>query len=542
MKKIICVAVCMLMTVQVFGQSISWEIKNGTLILRGTSATGVMPDYDYSGTNGVLRNPPPWYERRKEITAVEFHNITSIGNEAFAACSNITSITLPDGLTRIGKYAFQSCLNLTSITIPASVTTIGKYAFQGCNLTSITIPASVTTIGEEFCMSYSLTSIEVDNANPNYSSEDGVLYNKDKTALIYYPGGKEGSKFIIPDGVKRIENLAFQVAAYLSSITIPASVTSIGGNAFSCSYLTGIEVQWEMPIFIEVNYFSNAGFSYYNSDLSTLTLTVPAGAKSNYENADGWKYFGLIVEKGAENTSFAVGNGLIGTISSDWTLTISGIGAIPDNVFNKKAFAEYKFNEIVAIEIQEGVTGIGQYAFQGCQKLASVAIPQSVTTIDDGAFWVCRSLTSVTIPSGVTKIGVWAFGACYGLTRIEVQMGKPLIINKNVFGYTDISQITLVVPPGKKELYSKGLVWKDFGVIEEQGSPNAVETFSNAKIWSSGGNLHISAPVATSVSIYTLSGALYKQQTVGAGQTAIPLPPGIYVVKVGKEMVKVVVG
>jgi hypothetical protein len=506
----------MLMTVQVFGQSISWEIKNGTLILRGTSATGVMPDYDYSGTNGVLRNPPPWYKRREEITAVEFHNITSIGNEAFAGCSNITSITLPDGLTRIGKYAFQSCLNLTSITIPASVTTIGKYAFQSCNLTSITIPASVTTIGEEFSMSYSLTSIEVDNANPNYSSEDGVLYNKDKTALIYYPGGKEGSKFIIPDGVKRIENLAFQVAAYLSSITIPASVTSIGGNAFSCSYLTGIEVQWEMPIFIEVNYFSDAGFSYYNSDLSALTLTVPAGAKSNYENADGWKYFGLIVEKGAENTSFAVGNGLIGTISSDWTLTISGIGAIPDNPF--KTFAEYK-NEIVAIEIQEGVTGIGQYAFQGCQKLASVAIPQSVTTI-----------------------GVSAFGACYGLTRIEVQMGKPLIINKNVFEYIDISQITLVVPPGKKELYSKGLVWKDFGVIEEQGSPNAVETFSNAKIWSSGGNLHISTPVSTSVSIYTLSGALYKQQTVGAGQTAIPLPPGIYVVKVGKEMVKVVVG
>ena len=103
----------------------------------------------------------------------------------------VTSITIPDSVTSIGDFAFAYCNNLTSITIPDSVTIIGQDAFRFCSsLTSLTIPNSVTTIGDTvFAWCTSLTNITVDADNLNYSSVDGVLFNKLQTSLITYPAG-----------------------------------------------------------------------------------------------------------------------------------------------------------------------------------------------------------------------------------------------------------------------------------------------------------------------------------------------------------------
>ena len=129
--------------------------------------------------------------------------VTSIGNYAFRDCYELTSITIPDSVTSIGGGAFYECSSLTSITIPNSVTSIGTWAFRHCTgLTSITIPDSVTSIGNEaFAYCSSLTSITVDSANKHYSSQDGVLFNKDKTQLIQYPIGKASTTYTIPDSV-----------------------------------------------------------------------------------------------------------------------------------------------------------------------------------------------------------------------------------------------------------------------------------------------------------------------------------------------------
>ena len=121
-------------------------------------------------------------------------SVTSIGDEAFWYCDSLTGITLPDSVTSIGNYAFCGCSSLTGITLPDSVTSIGNYAFCGCSiLTSITIPDSVTSIGHSaFSSCSSLTGIIVDENNNNYASEDGVLFNKDKTVLIQCRGRKNG--------------------------------------------------------------------------------------------------------------------------------------------------------------------------------------------------------------------------------------------------------------------------------------------------------------------------------------------------------------
>lgn len=242
------------------GSNVTWSLDdNGTLTISGSGKIeDCRSDIDQ-----------PWYSNRSDITSVVIEpGVTSIGSQAFYECSNLTSITIPSGLTSIGEQAFGNCTGLTSITIPSGFISIGDYAFWNCTgltsitiqngvtsigtgafwncsgLTSITIPSSVTSIGVNVFYGCSgLTDITVDSSNPSFCSESGVLFNKDKTTLIYYPLGKNDSSYTIPDGVTVIEQYAFYCNSKLTSVTIPSGVTSIGEMAFrECSGLTSVIV------------------------------------------------------------------------------------------------------------------------------------------------------------------------------------------------------------------------------------------------------------------------------------------------------------
>jgi|GEM_PF-618205 len=242
------------------GSNVTWSLDdNGTLTISGS---GKIEDYRSDIDQ-------PWYSNRSDITSVVIEpGVTSIGSQAFYECSNLTSITIPSGLTSIGEQAFGNCTGLTSITIPSGFISIGDYAFWNCTgltsitiqngvtsigtgafwnctgLTSITIPSSVTSIGVNvFYNCTGLTDITVDSNNSSFCSESGVLFNKDKTTLIYYPLGKNDSSYTIPDGVTVIEQYAFYCNSKLTSVTIPSGVTSIGEMAFrECSGLTSVIV------------------------------------------------------------------------------------------------------------------------------------------------------------------------------------------------------------------------------------------------------------------------------------------------------------
>ena len=160
--------------------------------------------------------------------------VGAIAASAFENCDSLVSVTIGPNVTSIGNRAFYSCNSLSSVTIGDSVTSIGSSAFYSCgSLSSVTIPDSVTSIGTgPFAACRSLTGINVSVGNNAFCSEGGVLFNKDMSTLVQFPGGV-GGDYRIPDSVTSIGNYAFYDCESLSTVSIPDSVTSIGNYAFA---------------------------------------------------------------------------------------------------------------------------------------------------------------------------------------------------------------------------------------------------------------------------------------------------------------------
>ena len=340
------------------------------------------------------------------------NTISTIGVHAFDGCNSLSSINIPNTVTSIGEGTFSFCRGLTSVMIPNSVTSIGDAAFYYCSsLTSVTIPNSVTSIGERaFASCSSMISIDIADSNPNYCSVEGVIFNKEKSTLIQYPGGKQGD-YIIPTSVTSIGNSAFRDCSGLTSVTIPNSVTSIESYAFSqCTGLTSITNKALIPQAIVSSVFSS-------SILSECVLYVPKGSLTLYQNAPIWNTFAHIVP--IELTSGTCGPNLTWDLT-DGILTISGTGDMTDFSYPDCGPWYSLSSSITSVVINDGVTSIGDYAFYSCANLTSVTIGNSVTSIGGKAFSSCSSLTSVTIPNSVEIIGGEAFSSCSSLTSMTI--------------------------------------------------------------------------------------------------------------------------
>ena len=350
----------------------------------------------YSSVDGVLFNKdktelvccPMTREGEYVIPA----SVSIIGDSAFEWCELLTSISLPEGLTSIGDYAFYSCRALSNISIPEGVTNIGNNAFLCCfSLTSINIPESVTSIGESaFGWCESLGSITVSEKNQNYTSVDGVLFNKDKTELVCCPVTKEGD-YIIPDSVTSIGVSAFACCRSLTSISIPNGVKSIGWYAFdSCSSLTSI---------ILPNSVTSIGDAAFEDCYFIDTIIIPEGveylSESMFDGCDSLHSI-MVSDK---NQKYSSQDGVL--FNKDKTKLIC-----------------YPAAKSGKYTIPESVTSMGAYAFEYCLFLTSVSIPNGVESLDSSVFYGCVSLESIIIPANVTKIGYSSFALCESLKDI----------------------------------------------------------------------------------------------------------------------------
>ena len=192
---------------------------------------------------------------------------------AFDYCKSLSSVKMPANLESIESWAFWSCSSLSSIEIPKNTQRIGEEAFENCaGLNSIEIPASVISIGNSaFGYCSGLRSIKVDKDNTAYSSENGVLFDKEKTTLLCYPIGQKQVAYQIPEGVTRIEDNAFSTCTSLRGVGIPISVTRIDDYAFHmCDSLTdvyygGSKEAWENITIKSYNVALEQAAIHYNS-------------------------------------------------------------------------------------------------------------------------------------------------------------------------------------------------------------------------------------------------------------------------------------
>ena len=365
-------------------------------------------------------------------------SVTGIGDYAFCDCSSLTSVTIPDSVTSIGYYAFSDCTRLTSVTIPDSVTTIGDDAFYHCtSLTSVTIGDSVTTIGERaFYCCWSLTNVT------------------------------------IPDSVTSIGYGAFEYCDSLTSVTIPDSVTIIGDYAFcDCSSLTSVTILSEtVEIYDSANTISNTATIY--------------GYEGSTAEAYATNYNRRFVKILASGTCGAEGDYVTWLVTENGELIISGTGDMADFDYNASPWESY-CSLIHTVDVKNGITGIGEFAFSSCRSLTSVTIGDSVASIENTSFTECENISynvyenglywgnhlnpyhafvgvsqydiatiefhpgtkiilsdslsrtaleTVEIPEGVISIGEWAFASCEQLVSVSIP-SSVLVIGDLAFAY-----------------------------------------------------------------------------------------------------------
>jgi hypothetical protein len=394
--------------------------------------------------------------------------------------TSLTSVVFPTTMTSFGQFAFGSCTGLTAITIPPSVISIGTNAFSVCNgTTTISIPSSVTSIGDNafnVCSGF----ISVDANNQNYSSIDGVLFNKTQTKLIQCPTSKEGS-YTIPSSVNSIGHESFNWCTKLNSVIISSSVLKIEQAAFAgCSGMNSIFIA------SSVTSIGQSAFLFCSGLINVDTNN------QNYSSIDG-----ILFNK--SKTSLI-----------QCPVSKAGDYTIPSSV--------------VTIEID---------AFANCTQLISVEIPFSVQTIDDAAFYGCSGLTSLSLPLSVTSLGNNAFTSCNGLNSLTVARLVPMDLSKSVDVFSGLPKTTckLYVPYGSSSLYSNANQWKDFtNIVEMPGFHLSATTVNIKSVQGSTATIDITANVIwtassdqTWLTVSPTSGLVIGQNKVTFTAEANPL-------------------
>ncbi len=364
--------------------SSEWSLFSKLKSIGGIEASAFTEDnlkYRISGENSVVLLSSN-YGDLSRISIPErvvfndrFYYVISIAHDAFKDCSQLKSIVLPKRLEIISVHAFSGCTGLTEVTIPNSVISIGSGAFSGCTgLTEVTIGNSVTTIGDyAFSRCTGLTEVT------------------------------------IPNSVISIGSGAFWLCTGLTEVTIGNSVNSIGKYAFDgCTGLTKAE-------FVSIEALCNINFG--DGEANPLY-----NAHNLY--IDGKEVTEVVIPESVKTIGDYAFCGCTGLTKAEFP-SIEHLCSINfgNSWANPLYYAHHLFidgKEVTKVVIPESVEFIGDYAFNGCNRLTELIIPSSVTEIGYRAFEDCRGLTEVTIGNSVKTIGDYAFSGCTGLTEVTI--------------------------------------------------------------------------------------------------------------------------
>ena len=415
---------------------------------------GIRYYYDYSTKEGevsVTRSISGKYSADNIVipSTVTYngkqYTVTSIGDNAFSSCYNLTKVTIPNSVKTIENSAFEKCWNLKTVTIPNSVKTIENSAFKGCTgLKTVTIGNSVTTIGiSAFAGCTGLTEVTIPNSVTTiWSGAFGHCDNLKK--VIWNARNVENpprsspfsncdqlTNFIFGENIQSIpSHLCYELKS-LNTIIIPNSATSIGDFAFSsCTGLTEVTIG---------NSVTEIGTCAFSSCTGLTKVTIPNS----------------VTKIGNEVFSSCTGlKKVIWNARYIWDLTTTPYPLF----FECDRLTEFVFGEEVeiipnhlcegfeslkTIVIGNSVTKIGYEAFAGCTGLTEVTIPNSVTEIGSGAFDSCTGLTTVTMGNSMKNIGSSAFAGCTGLTTVTMGNSMKNIGSSAFSGCTGLTTMTI---------------------------------------------------------------------------------------------------
>jgi hypothetical protein len=382
--------------------------------------------------------------------------LTAVQWAIFENCSKLESVTLPVGITYLGPNAFSSCSRLSSISIPSTVETIGEETFSGCtSIDTIFIPSSVSLMGEMGlgkspflgCSAY----LKVDESNPQYSSVDGVLFNKTKTELIQCPTSKTGN-YSIPETVTSLGNYSFENGGLLDSVFISDAVLTIGESAFLGNSAI-IIVDAGNP-----NYSGEGGVLFDKT--KTELIQCPVSKTGDYSIPVTVSSLGRQAFNYCDKlSSIAVPTALTGYINDSFYGCTGSINVNSGNP-NYSSSEGVLFNKAKTELIHCPGSKVGSYT-----------VPTSVTTFGYHAFANCHQLSSLTIPESVTVVWNTTFENTTGLISLTV---NPTIPPKSYGMYDlykfDESNCTLYVPSGLKRIYQLTDVWLSFEhIIDGEG-------------------------------------------------------------------------
>ncbi len=414
-----------------------------------TDRTNLVIPAEYSGKPVVSVGEQAFYvaEGDETLTAVFLpESVKELGEYCFYGCSALTKINL-EHLENLQKGALRECTALESAEL-GYLKTVGKYPFYGCtSLKYVRIEGAENfeteflrycpaleraefgdgveslpkntfydsdavrelSLGKAFSQEVTsdtfpagLESIEVSAENATYSTEGGILYNKDKTELLYVPKYLKG-RVVIADGVKKIGYgyTYFWEHPFITSVTIPASVESIASGSIESTFRDSNRIA-------EIYNLSQIEFVNLEDDFGLAETTVIHKSLSEKSvvtdpDKDGfvWRtdtdalhaYFGeetqLTLPGGHDGKPYAVG-----------------------------AYAFYE-STLEKVTVPSGVTALGQYCFGYSSSLSEVAIAEGTEEIGSGAFYSCSALSRISIPKSVKTIGTGAFFAFMGSSSLE---------------------------------------------------------------------------------------------------------------------------
>ena len=381
------------------------------------------------------------------------NSVTNIGNYAFFGCTGFTNLTMGSSVTTIGSRAFENCSGFTgNLSIPEGAETIGERAFVNCSGFSgaLTIPTTVTSIGNcafNYCGFNTLNynAINCDDFDSDYIYSDDGYYLGSVWPLSC---GPNLTTLNIGNQVQRIPVGAFANSEYTNNplrnsfsgtLTIPSSVTYIGGQAFDyCNGFTGSLV---IPNSVTtIDYYAFNGCSGFTGSLvipNSVTYisefafgnctgfdgTVTIG--ENVENVYGSAFFNT----NFNTMNFNATNAQVGEISEwgeQWSITFEGLSSLTtlnfgENVqsISKKAFMNCS-SLTGTLTLPNSLTTIGEQAFYNCYGLEGIVMGNSVETIGSEAFRNCGGLRGeLTLPETLESVGINAFASCDELTTVN---------------------------------------------------------------------------------------------------------------------------